>query len=552
MARSYRHPALEQLSLPFGPVHNSNLFSNHWLEHRLPQEPEWRELEKGAERALESISSVWALEKKRVGKYENEQSLEYALIQPVLESLGWKIIYQTFLRARKPDYALFLEDESKDAALNEGKNSPAFWRFPTLVADAKAWGTRLDRPIRVNNQREYPPEQIEWYLNQSLLPYGILTNGACWRLVPREHAQDQPRFQTYLECDLPTILDAWLAAKDLVQREEINRHFLRFYLFFSPAGYRAVEGRTPVATRAKEGSSEYRLGIGEDLKMRVFEALRFCIEGFLKFPPNHLDEGQISLCREQSFVFLYRLLFAMYAEDRGLLPYRKNQLYTENRSLGRFRVDIAAKLDRLGTWGAKDYSKEATSLWDDVQDLFDLIDSGKKAYGIPAYNGGLFSRESNGFLATRKISDWHLARVIDQLGRAPDPEHPRAGLYPVDYRDLQIQHLGNIYEGLLELDPHIVTEPRIVVRPKAPSRRHEETTIAARAAIPKGFEKTDMRYEPGDVELLTDKGERRSTGSYYTPNHIVDHLVEKALRPLCKAIDGQLRDEIARTEKELA
>ena len=35
----------------------------------------------------------------------------------------------------------------------------------------------------------------------------------------------------------------------------------------------------------------------------------------------------------------------MYAEDRGLLPYRRNQTYTNNRSLARHRDDIAARLD---------------------------------------------------------------------------------------------------------------------------------------------------------------------------------------------------------------
>lgn len=35
----------EQLSLPFGPIRNSEFLSNHWLEHRLPLEPEWQALQ---------------------------------------------------------------------------------------------------------------------------------------------------------------------------------------------------------------------------------------------------------------------------------------------------------------------------------------------------------------------------------------------------------------------------------------------------------------------------------------------------------------------------
>ena len=121
------------------------------------------------------------------------------------------MIYQTFLQGRKPDYALFLDDASLDRALAAGGNSPEFWNHPTVVADAKAWHVRLDRPSVVENKREYPPQQIEWYLDRSHLDYGILTNGRLWRLVPREYSGQQRRFQTYLECDLPAMLDAWHA-----------------------------------------------------------------------------------------------------------------------------------------------------------------------------------------------------------------------------------------------------------------------------------------------------------------------------------------------------
>jgi len=80
-----------------------------------------------------------------------------------------------------------------------------------------------------------------------------------------------------------------------------------------------------------------------------------------------------------------------------------------------------------------------------------------KHRSVPPYNGGLFDPEQHPFLETKQISDWHLARAIDQLGRARDP-HLRCGpLFRVDYRDLAIQHLGSIYEGLLELEPRTAT-----------------------------------------------------------------------------------------------
>lgn len=544
----------EQGQLPFSPIRNSELFSNHWLEHRLPLEPEWGEMRDAAATALDALTTLWRTQRDRVQQYGDEQGLEEAFIQPVLRELGWKLKYQTYLRGREPDYALFSDDASLDAALQSGRNSPEFWEYPALLADAKAWHLSLDRPIVVKNQREYPPEQIEWYLNSSLLNYAILTNGRLWRLIPRQLSRDQRRFQTYLECDLPAILDAWIAAHDrdepeFGEQQHIVDDFLKFYLFFGPIGYAAVDDRPSLVERAVRGSSEYRVGVGEGLKERVFEALRLCIEGFLAHEANDLDPAEdLGVCREQSFILLYRLLFIMYAEDRQLLPYPANQLYTRNRSLNRHRRDLAARLDAIARGRESDYSADATDLWDDLRSLFDLVNSGNRRYSVPPYNGGLFDPRQHGYLTEKVLSDSYVARIIDQLSRAPDPDRPEAGLFHVDYRDLAIQHLGSIYEGLLELRPRYASERMLVVRKRERSRVVEKT-IPAQSSVPDGFQPTTKVYEPGEVYLQTDKGERRASGSYYTPDHIVNYIVEKTLGPLCERIDIELRTELEDTEQ---
>ena len=85
-----------QFELPFGPIKNSDLFSNHWLEHRLPLEPEWKESRKSAETMAKELLSLWNTEKRRVELYGNEAGLEEKFIQPVFEALGWTLKYQTF------------------------------------------------------------------------------------------------------------------------------------------------------------------------------------------------------------------------------------------------------------------------------------------------------------------------------------------------------------------------------------------------------------------------------------------------------------------------
>jgi hypothetical protein len=542
-------PDERQFALPLSPLRNSDFLSNHWLEHRLPLEPEWREHQAAAHEALERLVSLWRVESSRVGLYGDEAGLEEKFIQPVFECLGWHLKYQAYLDRREPDYALFLTDADLHAALKAGRTSPDFWPHAAAVADAKAWHVSLDRPSRVGTTREYPPEQIEWYLNHSLRDYGILTNGRLWRLVPRVLGPARPRFQTYLEVDVPALLDGLTPAcgqLELGPGGTEFHDFLRFYLLFSPAGFAASEGRKPLLERAIEGSSEYSVGVSEELRDRVFEALRLCVEGFIRHGPNNLDPAHnLRQTQEHSLIFLYRLLFILYAEDRGLLPYRINQTYTNNRSLARHRDDVAARLDQVQRGlTVTDYSRETTDLWNDLQDLFDLIDRGHRRYGVHAYNGGLFDLEADSFLSSKVLPDWYLARVLDQLGRASLPGRSGLGLFRVDYRDLAIQQLGSVYEGLLELRPRYAAQPMRVIRSKGTGAR-EELVIPASDPVPQGFEATALTFPQDSIYLATDKGERRRSGSYYTPDHIVDHMVQKTLGARCAEIDARLQEEIA-------
>ena len=126
---------------------------------------------------------------------------------------------------------------------------------------------------------------------------------------------------------------------------------------------------------------------------------------------------------------------------------------------------------------------------------------------FPAYNGGLFDADAHPFLNEKKLSDWHLARVIDRLGRAKDPETPTAGLFRVDYRDLAIQHLGGIYEGLLELHPRWPANGCWFGARRFKGVR-EEIVKPESEGSPSGYDRTDIAYPPGSVYLITDKGER--------------------------------------------
>ena len=169
---------------------------------------------------------------------------------------------------------------------------------------------------------------------------------------------------------------------------------------------------------------------------------------------------------------------------------------------------------------------------------------------MPSYNGGLFNPEDHPFLEEKAISDHYLAPILDQLSRAPHRDRPELGLFRVDYRDLAIQQLGSVYEGLLELRPRYAKEDMGVIRKRGPGNRVERI-IPLSADVPQGFERIAITYPAQSVYLETDKGERRAFGSYYTPDHIVNHMVDAALSPVLRPIENGLRTEIEAIESRL-
>src|SRR5260221_94879 len=114
---------------------------------------------------------------------------------------------------------------------------------------------------------------------------------------------------------------------------------------------------------------------------------------------------------------------------------------------------------------------------------------------------------------------------------------------------LAIQHLGWLYEGLLELQPQFAHQTMVEVRSASDGQIE---VIQEAEALRDGYELMEARSAVGSVYLQHKKDERRSSGSYYTPNHIVDYIVERTLGPCCDQIDKRLQREIAACEAELS
>ncbi len=165
------------------------------------------------------------------------------------------------------------------------------------------------------------------------------------------------------------------------------------------------------------------------IKEQAFEALKRLS------PSNSLD---LSGSHQKGMIFLYRLLFILYAESHQILPIT-NPEYFEHYSLQKIRLDIQANPIKP--------TPTTNFHWNRVKELVSLINGTRadlnKTLGVPRFNGGLFSPERHVFLEIGDVDDVDLKEAIKSLSQNKEGQ-----LF--DYCSLTINQLGSIYEGLLD------------------------------------------------------------------------------------------------------
>ena len=490
-------------------VKNRSLFSNYYLDSLIVEQPQWAQ--------APNIESDYAAIKARFDAIApnterfNEAQTEHEFIQPLLEQLGHVFEVQPSLQTsqgtKRPDYAFFASRDAHNDA-QPHINTNQFFKTALAVGDAKKWSLNLDRRAQGSGDpftNQNPNYQIDFYLREADRDWGILTNGGQWRLY---HRQTSYRWDSFYEVDLAALLS---------ENGDLDT-FRYFYNLFRRDAFIPDPSGIAFLDRVLTESQQYTVGVSDDLKNRVYDALRLLIGGFLNFHRNRFDETDSPLDEIQTncLILLYRILFTLYAESRNLLPL-DNHDYAMQYSLDHLATDIHEKLD-----GGITPAPGVSLYWTRLKELFTLINDGWEDH-IPQYNGGLFNPQQHPFLESYEIGDDTLAKVIELLTRTEAGER-------IAYRDLDVRHLGDIYEGLLEYQPKIADQDLVIV-----SKKGSETVESPSSPD------QEVAYREGEVYLLTDKGERKATGSYYTPDYIVRYIVENTLAPLC---EGKSVDEI--------
>ena len=513
----------DPLPVAAAPHNNHQLFSDHYLNYTLPHRADWAALREAAGPVRDKIAALF----QDYAPSDNEAQTEDDFIKPVLKALGHDFEVQPALRTpdgtKKPDYVFYRDLPARNANKRKTLTDALPQQGCFAVGDAKYWQRPLDVTLKDKAKsadlftNKTPGYQIAFYIQHSGVEWGILTNGRLWRLYHRDTAHKLDRFY---EVDLPALL-----------HDPDPSAFLYFYAFF----HRTAFDAHPLGVSALlRESLDYARGVGDTLKSQVYDALRHLAQGFLDYAPNSLtnDAATRKEIYDSALILLYRLLFVLYAEARELLPVRASRAYRDSYSLYALKQTVAADLDM-----DKALLPTTATLWPRFHALFGIIDKGSPPLQVATFNGGLFDPKRHVFLDTKAVGDAHLQRALDKLARV-------AGQF-VDYRDLSVRHLGTIYEGLLEY--HLEPTPATSRDPSLLGKG-EDSALAPPSLTGKG----DGGLGSWTVALLNDKGERKASGSYYTPDYIVKYIVEQAVGPMLRLAVANQTDDAARVRAVLA
>jgi len=331
--------------------------------------------------------------------------------------------------------------------------------------------------------------------------WGLLLSGDRLRLLHDNPSLVKP---AYLQVDLELLVEG-----------ELFDEFASLWLLLHASRFRHPQTGGCVLDSWKEQAQEAGERVLGQLRHGVQQALEALGNGLLQHPDNDALRAQLASgalsgaeLHRQLLRLVYRFLFLFTAEDRDLLFPRtisqddaRRRIYREGYNVGRLRELAIRRSASEGPYG---------DLWQTQKLVFLQLRQSSSPLGLPGL-GGLFNAPQCQALEACELGNRYLLRAMRAIGWF----QATGTLTRVNYRDLNTEELGSVYEGLLELHPQL--------------ERNGGSWL--------------LNYGGGAGS------DRKTTGSYYTPDQLVQLLIVSALLPV---IADRLSKATTREEKEAA
>lgn len=477
----------------------------------------------------------------------------------------------------QPTY--FVPTDSK----NQTENADGKKQIASVLIKVISMGQSFDETLESDSHHHWqasPQSKFERLLRETNVPTGILTNGTHVRLIYAPRGESSG-YMTFSIAEMATV-----AGRPIFAALHTLLCADRLFLV-------ANNQRLPaILSESRKYQNTVSTQLAEQVMSALFELLRGLqaandqsrgelLRGVLADDPNEVYKGLLTV--------LMRLVFVLYAEDRGLLS--DDPVYVNHYSL-------TGLFDRLRSDAGRypDTMEQRYGAWAQLLTLFRMIFAGAKhkTFSIPARSGYLFDPNRYPFLEGYPLSvdSSQPNSVNGQLATDHSLEHslPRipdgvifrvlSNLLILDgerlsYRALDVEQIGSVYETIMGFNIEVSSGKSIAIKPVkshgAPATINLERLLEAKAAdrVKLLKELTDQTLTgqaldklkssksvedlldaldrkiaknvtpyivPSGAMIFQPSDERRKSGSHYTPRALTEPIVRRTLKPILEQL----------------
>jgi hypothetical protein len=500
--------------------------------------------------------------------FENwsERTTINRFIKPVLKLLGWSTTQQDpwiedesfsvkesgesktykpdFLIVHDPKQLKYIEKKTGDSKLEEARLSSI------ISIEAKYWGridesrySRREDKIRADKRGQSDAtnnmdfdEQCLKYVELLHHDYGILTDGRTWRLFHKDLSSGS--FKRCYQFNLGYLIKHVQAGLDKKSVDYLTfvDNAKYFYHFFSKSALFNPDGGRRFVDDLISDSRKYSNQVEEDLKVRFVSAMSIACNGFRRSLGRSFRESHLELIRSVSESHIFNILFIRYCESRNILPIRQNPEYRK-ASLSNVIdkldfYDPEKERDDLNTPTLKrrfreqfEYSPDGHELYSSLLNLVTLLQDGLShpaaKFSIVGFHETVFTAEEIDFARRHQLTNREMAALLFELTYI---ESERKGQYQqISYSFFAPRQLGSIYESFLEFRIEEAHVDMAYVNGQWKSANLASQKISA------------LNYptvQRGHLFFSPDNADRKATGSYYTPDEIVQFVITNTLGSL--------------------
>lgn len=465
-----------------------------------------------------------------------------------IEDNGRKHVYRPDLvYFDQPQHKVYTQKEKDPSSkIREAKDKKTGAK---IVLEAKYWDRLASKGDKLKNKEiddsasSLGPElQTMKYMEIFGLDFGILTDGKTWKLFHSELSQGIDRRS--FEFDLGNLKELALEIDKENNEQRFRNYAKYFYYFFAKSSivHSGPGKAAPFLYEVLEYSKKYASSIEEDLKKRFIITMGITCNALKNSAEQSGTKYDLETIRNVAESHLFNILFTKSCEVRRILPvqsinYLKVSLHEVIEYLTEMRFDPDKSWEdylrdfRFGdAFGGKKFTYEGHDIFQRFINLYEVIHDGtqeSKNFGfeISGFKESIFTKEEWSFAKKHKISNRDMINILFNLNFI-ESTSPDRKFQQIPYSYFTPRQLGSIYESLLEYrleraDKDMIFKGGQWLSANIKSDHVKKLKLVDHHIVKKG----DLFFSPDNMD-------RKMTGSFYTPDYVVNYIVQKTLGPL--------------------